>query len=368
MRHGDQQDGEQGPAAARGGRSPSAGGPSASGAAGQALACSAALSSIPGRCASRASTAPVHRVAQEQQPVAPDSSLALTPGAVGQRDLGAGGDVEPGLDDAVVAEGDADAGVGAEQAALADADALGAAAGQGAHDRGAGADVGAVTDDDTLHDPALDHGRAQRAGVEVAEALVHDRGAAGQVGAEPHPVGVGDPHAGRHDVVGHPGELVDPEHLHRARLAQPQPGALEALDGAGAGVGPHDVGQHAEDAVEVDACWARRDGARAGAGAGRRRGRRPVRRRGRSPRATTCWRTPRRGSSLAAATRSAGAPYGSSGSAAPRAGLGYQVSRTVPSSVRVASPYPHALRSVLMGASLGEPGGRAGTRRIPCVA
>ena len=57
---------------------------------------------------------------------------------------------------------------------------------------------------------------------------------------------------GRHDVVGHPGELVDPEHLHRARLAQPQPGALEPLDGAGAEVGPHDVGEHAEDAVEVD--------------------------------------------------------------------------------------------------------------------
>ena len=45
------------------------------------------------------------------------------------------------------------------------------------------------------HDPPLDHRGAQRAGVEVHEALVHDRGAGGQVGAEPDPVGVGDPHA-----------------------------------------------------------------------------------------------------------------------------------------------------------------------------
>ena len=94
---------------------------------------------------------------------------------------------------------------------------------------------------------------------------------------------------GRHDVVGHPRELVDAEHRAPGRdCAQPQPGALEALDGAGAAVGPHDVVEHAEDAVEVDACWARRGGARAGAGAGRRRRRRPVRRRGRSPTRTTC--------------------------------------------------------------------------------
>ena len=51
----------------------------------------------------------------------PDSSAALTTGPSAQRHLGAGRDVEPGLDDAVVAERDADAGVGAEQAALADA-------------------------------------------------------------------------------------------------------------------------------------------------------------------------------------------------------------------------------------------------------
>ena len=72
-----------------------------------------------------------------------------------------------------------------------------AAAGQGAHDRGAAADVGAVADDDAGRDAALDHRGAEGAGVEVDEALVHDRGAGGQVRAEADPVGVGDPDAGR---------------------------------------------------------------------------------------------------------------------------------------------------------------------------
>ena len=46
-------------------------------------------------------------------------------------------------------------------------------------------------------DAALDHRGAERAGVEVDEALVHDGGAGGEVRAEPDPVGVGDPYAGR---------------------------------------------------------------------------------------------------------------------------------------------------------------------------
>ena len=58
-------------------------------------------------------------------------------------------------------------------------------------------------------DPALDHRGAERAGVEVHEALVHHGRALGEVGAEAHAVGVGDPHAGRRDVVGHARELVD---------------------------------------------------------------------------------------------------------------------------------------------------------------
>ena len=174
--------------------------------------------------------------------------------------------------------------------------------------------------------------------LKLHEALVHHRGAAGQVGAEAHPVGVGDAHAGRHDVVGHPGELVDPEHLHRARLAQPQPGALEALDGAGAEVGPHDVGEHAEDAVEVDGVGRDepvREQVQAQVGVG------GVGRCGvevdhhvhhvlaHAARAGPPW-PPRPGRPVRRTGRS--------GSAAPRAGVGYQVSSTVPSSVRVARP------------------------------
>ena len=118
-----------------------------------------------------------------------------------------------------------------------------AAAGERAHDRGTAADVGAVTDDDPGRDAPLDHRGAQRAGVEVDEALVHHRGAAGQVRAQPHPVGVGDAHPGRHDVVGHPRELVDPVHRDRPVPGQqPQPGRLEPVDGARPDAGPHHVG------------------------------------------------------------------------------------------------------------------------------
>ena len=60
------------------------------------------------------------RVAPEQQAVGAAQVAALDDLAVGQRDQRAGRDVEPGLDRAVVAEADADPGVGAEQAALAD--------------------------------------------------------------------------------------------------------------------------------------------------------------------------------------------------------------------------------------------------------
>ena len=144
-------------------------------------------------------------------------------------------------------------GVGAEQAALADRDDLLAAAGEGAHDRGAAADVGAVADHDARRDPALDHRGAERAGVVVHEALVHHRRALGQVRAQAHPVGVGDPDAGRQHVVDHPRELVDAVDGHvLAGAAQPGPGGLEALDRARAGRGPHHVGEQPEDAVHRD--------------------------------------------------------------------------------------------------------------------
>src|SRR5690606_4687965 len=75
-------------------------------------------------------------------------------------------------------------------------------------------------------------------------------GAGGEVGAQTDPVGVGDAYAGGHDVVDHPGELVDAvDSDGLAGRAQAAARQLEALDGARARGGPHDVGEEAEDAV-----------------------------------------------------------------------------------------------------------------------
>ncbi|MPM19882.1 hypothetical protein SDC9_66309 [bioreactor metagenome] len=193
------------------------------------------------------------RVADEEQAVLTGQLGRLGGSAVGKLDLGAGGDVQAGLDHAVVTQRDADPGVGAEQAALADDDAFLAAARQGAHDGRAAADVGAVVDDNTLGDAPLHHRMAQRAGVEVHEALVHDGGALGQMGTEPGPVGIGEAYATRDDIVDHPRELVDREHRDVTLPSpQPRPGGLEVVDGTRAGRGPHDVRQHAEDTVQVE--------------------------------------------------------------------------------------------------------------------
>ena len=174
-------------------------------------------------------------------PLMPESSRALHDRAVGQAHLGARRQVEPGLERAVVAERDAEAGVGAQQAALADRDHGRVAARERAHDRGAAADVGAVADHDAGRDAALDHRGPERAGVEVDEALVHDRRALGEVRAEAHAVGVGDAHAGGHDVVDHARELVDAVHREllaarvgrqarrrRARRRRPGPALVQA--------------------------------------------------------------------------------------------------------------------------------------------
>ncbi len=72
------------------------------------------------------------------------------------------------------------------------------------------------------------------------------------MGTQTHAVGVADAHAGRHHVVGHARELVDAEHLHATVGGhQAQSRRLEVVDRAGTAIGPDDVGQHAEDAVDV---------------------------------------------------------------------------------------------------------------------
>ena len=127
-----------------------------------------------------------------------------------------------------------------------------AASRQRAHDRGAAADVRAVADYDALRYAAFDHGRAERSGVEVHEAFVHDSGAGSQVSAEADTVGIGDAHAGGDDEVGHPRELVETVHGDWTAGEELGAGRLEVFGRAGAEGRPHDVGDMTEDAVEVD--------------------------------------------------------------------------------------------------------------------
>ena len=89
-------------------RSPSAARGGASVRAAQSVGVQGGVEAAPAaRCAAPASTAPVWRVAAEQQAAGARQLARLDDLAVGQRHARAGGDVEAGLDDAVVAERDA---------------------------------------------------------------------------------------------------------------------------------------------------------------------------------------------------------------------------------------------------------------------
>src|SRR5690606_16096076 len=83
----------------------------------------------------------------EEQEAALAREMARLHHAVGREHRRRRRDVQTGLDDAVVAEADADTRVGPQQAPLTDRDDLLAATGQRAHDRRAAAHVGAVADD-----------------------------------------------------------------------------------------------------------------------------------------------------------------------------------------------------------------------------
>ena len=214
-------------------------------------------------------------------------------------------------------------------------DDLRAAAGERAHDRGAAADVGAVADDDARGDAALDHRRAERAGVEVHEALVHDRGAGREVRAEADPVGVGDPHARRarrsRSCAGTCRRRGPSTRPAVAGGAQAQPGGLEAVDRARARRWSTRRSAGRRRCRRGSARAAGPAGATAGAGAGRRRRRRRAARPGRRP----CGR--RSASRRAAGPRSRarrGRPgrrtVRRSQPGSPSCGSGYQVSRVSP--------------------------------------
>ena len=296
----------------------------------------------------RTTTLPDCAVADEHHVVLA-RQLACLDDAVGRQHGGAGGDVQPGLDHAVVAEADADAGVRAEQAPFADRDLLLAAARQRAHDRRSAADVAAVADDHAAADATLDHRRAERAGVEVAEALVHHGGAGGEVGTEADPRGVGDAHAGRDHVVGHPRELVDAVHGERAagepdreahvvEVGRPRPGRGRSTRRCSA----------RRRCRRGSASVARRAGATGGAAAGRRPTARPAARRRRS-RSAPDGSITRRVSSTVSRMPSCDSISSSGQSSSPNSpqpSQRYQVSSTLSSAAIVARPAPHAIRVI----------------------
>ncbi len=127
-------------------------------------------------------------------------------------------DVETGFDLAVVAQGNTDASVRADQAALTDSDLLRAAAGKRAHDGRAAADIAAIVDRDTLADTSFHHRLAERAGIEVDEAFMHHRGTNTNVGPEAYAIAIGNAHASRNHEVEHRRKLVHRPHDERIAI------------------------------------------------------------------------------------------------------------------------------------------------------
>jgi len=190
------------------------------------------------------------RVATEEQIRLTRQVSSLGGFAIGQGDFGARGDVAAGLDNAVVSQRDADAGVRADQTPGADADDLFAAPGERAHDRCTTADVRAISNDDSSADASFDHRRSERPGIEVDESLVHDDGSFSHVGSEPHAVSVGDPNPARNHVIHHAGEAVHAEHRDvNAFRASAQMHVGESFRGDRSEVRPGVQWQFAEDAV-----------------------------------------------------------------------------------------------------------------------
>src|SRR5690554_3489191 len=131
-------------------------------------------------------------VATQQQVVlagqlAGSHDLDLLTLIVEQGDLGSGSQVEAGLNGAAVAQRNADAGIGADQAAFAHLDDDVAAAGEGTHGGAAAAEIRALADQHARRDTAFDHAGAFGAGIEIDEAFMHHGGAFTKVGAQAYP-------------------------------------------------------------------------------------------------------------------------------------------------------------------------------------
>lgn len=141
-----------------------------------------------------------------------------------------------------------------EQAVFPDADTDGVTAREGSHDRCATTDVGSCPHYYSCADAPFDHAGPKGASVEVDESFVHDGGTFRQVGTEAHTSSVSNPQATRAYVVDHLRELVDA--VNDECLALGICVHLTFVDFIWphrSPVGPSDVRQDTEDAVEVDA-------------------------------------------------------------------------------------------------------------------
>ncbi len=159
--------------------------------------------------------------------------------------------VQARLNHAVIAQGNTDTGLRAQQGTLTNGHALLAAAGESAHRGGAAAHIRAVAHNNALRDAALDHGGAQGAGVEVYEALMHHGRTGRQVRAQAQTVAVTNAHAGGHHVIHQARELINVAHAQVAQLAQTNREVLELGGQHRAVVGPRNICEGAEQSVQV---------------------------------------------------------------------------------------------------------------------
>ena len=193
------------------------------------------------------------RVSAEQHVVDAGKVTTFGGGLVGQGDHRSSGDVETGFDHAIVSERDPDSRIGTEQTSLPDLDDVGPTSGQGAHDRSTATDVRALSDNDTRTDSTLDHGRTKGSGVEIDETLVHHGRSHSNMGTKTNPVGICDPDPTWHDVVGHPGELVNRRHRRcPIRSSQSGPGIGEPINCARTFCGPHHIVEDPKYSLDAD--------------------------------------------------------------------------------------------------------------------
>ncbi|KAG9613097.1 hypothetical protein KCV01_g1430, partial [Aureobasidium melanogenum] len=130
---------------------------------------------------------PCHAVPAESQSGPVGQFPCLDDPAVRQGDGQARRDVATGLDHAVVAQGDTDAGVRADKATCANGHHPVVATGDATHERCAATDMAAFMQHHARADATFDHAGTERTGVEAAKAFRRHRGTGGEMGAQQYP-------------------------------------------------------------------------------------------------------------------------------------------------------------------------------------